>query len=122
FAGLTREDCRRKVVEALQAEGLLEKIELHQHAVGVCSRCDTAVEPMLSYQWFLSVNKPDLKGESIAGKAIAAVEQGHTTFHPKFWENTYFAWMRNLQDWCISPQLWWGHRIPAYWCSRCENP
>ena len=122
FAGLTREDCRRKVVEALQAEGLLEKIEPHQHAVGVCSRCDTAVEPMLSYQWFLSVNKPDRKGESIAGKAIAAVEQGHATFHPKFWENTYFAWMRNLQDWCISRQLWWGHRIPAYWCSRCENP
>ena len=76
---------------------------------------------MLSYQWFLRVNKPGPDGKSLGGEAIAAVEQGATTFHPKFWENTYFSWMRNLQDWCISRQLWWGHRIPAYWCDRCDN-
>jgi valyl-tRNA synthetase len=121
YAGLTREDCRRRVVDDLKSAGLLGKVDPHQHAIGVCSRCDTIVEPMLSYQWFLAVNKPDQSGESMAGKAIAAVEQGDTTFHPKFWENTYFAWMRNLQDWCISRQLWWGHRIPAYWCERCED-
>jgi valyl-tRNA synthetase len=120
YAGQTREDCRKKVVADLEAEGLLEKIEPHRHAVGTCSRCDTIVEPMLSYQWFLRVNKPGPDGKSLAGEAIAAVEQGATTFHPKFWENTYFSWMRNLQDWCISRQLWWGHRIPAYWCERCE--
>jgi valyl-tRNA synthetase len=121
YQGLTREECRRRVVDDLKSQRLLEKIEPHQHAIGVCSRCETTVEPMLSYQWFMAVNKPDASGQSIAGRAIAAVEQGATTFHPKFWENTYFSWMRNLQDWCISRQLWWGHRIPAYWCERCEN-
>ena len=102
-------------------QDLLEKVEPHKHAVGTCSRCDTVVEPMLSYQWFLRVNKPGPDGKSLAGEAIAAVEQGATTFHPKFWENTYFSWMRNMQDWCISRQFWWGHRIPAYWCDRCED-
>jgi valyl-tRNA synthetase len=121
YQGLTREECRKRVVAELEARGLLEQVEPHRHAVGVCSRCDTAVEPMLSFQWFLAVNKPDARADSIAGRAIAAVERGDTTFHPKFWENTYFAWMRNLQDWCISRQLWWGHRIPAYWCERCAN-
>ncbi|HLW72078.1 MAG TPA: valine--tRNA ligase [Candidatus Binataceae bacterium] len=122
YQGLTREECRKCVVADLEAAGLLAKIEPHQHKIGVCSRCDTIVEPMLSYQWFLAVNKPDAEGESLAGRAIKAVEQGATTFHPKFWENTYFSWMRNLQDWCISRQLWWGHRIPAYWCQSCEKP
>ena len=121
YAGLTREACRQRVVADLESQALIEKIEPHKHAIGVCSRCDTVVEPMLSDQWFLRVNKPDASGESIAGRAIAAVEQGATTFFPKFWENTYFAWMRNLQDWCISRQLWWGHRIPAYWCERCGD-
>jgi valyl-tRNA synthetase len=122
YQGLTREECRRKVVADLEAQGLLEKTEPHSLKLGVCSRCDTVVEPMLSYQWFLAVNKSGADGESLAGRAIKAVEQGGTTFHPKFWENTYFSWMRNLQDWCISRQLWWGHRIPAYWCQSCENP
>jgi valyl-tRNA synthetase len=80
------------------------------------------VEPMLSYQWFVRVNQPDASGESLTSRAIKAVETGATTFHPKFWENTYFSWMRNLNDWCISRQLWWGHRIPAYWCESCRNP
>ena len=122
YQGLTREDCRRQIVADLEARGLLEKIEPHQHALGVCSRCDTVVEPMLSYQWFMAVNKPGANGESLAGAAIKAVEQGATKFYPKRWENTYFSWMRNLQDWCISRQLWWGHRIPAYWCQSCAKP
>jgi valyl-tRNA synthetase len=119
YAGMPREVCRKRVVADLTAQQLLEKIEPHKHALGVCSRCDTAVEPMLSYQWFMRVSKPDASGQSIAGRAIAAVEQGDTKFFPPHWENTYFAWMRNIQDWCISRQLWWGHRIPAYWCERC---
>jgi len=121
YAGLTREACRQQVVADLTARHLIEKVEPHQHALGVCSRCDTVVEPMLSYQWFMRVNKADTTGQSIAARAIAAVEQGETKFFPAFWENTYFAWMRNLQDWCISRQLWWGHRIPAYWCERCVD-
>jgi valyl-tRNA synthetase len=114
YQGLDREECRRRVVEDLRSRKLLEKIEPHSHAVGVCSRCDTVVEPMLSNQWFVSI-KP------LAEKAIAAVRDGRTQFHPNFWENTYFAWMENVYDWCISRQLWWGHRIPAYWCSRCNH-
>jgi valyl-tRNA synthetase len=121
YRGLTREACRKLVVEDLSAQELLEKVEPHAHKVGVCSRCDTIVEPMLSDQWFVAVNKPGPSGKSIAGAAIEAVEQGDTQFHPKFWENTYFSWMRNIQDWCISRQLWWGHRIPAYWCLSCTD-
>ncbi|HXR23718.1 MAG TPA: valine--tRNA ligase, partial [Candidatus Binataceae bacterium] len=121
YQGRTREQCRKQVVADLTAQDLLEKIEPHAHKLGVCSRCDTVVEPMLSDQWFVAVNKPGPNGKSLAGAAIEAVENGDTTFHPKFWENTYFSWMRNIQDWCISRQLWWGHRIPAYWCMRCED-
>jgi valyl-tRNA synthetase len=121
YQGLTREQCRKQVVADLEAQDLLEAVTPHSHKLGVCSRCDTVVEPMLSDQWFVAVNKPGPNGKSLAGAAIAAVENSDTTFHPKFWENTYFSWMRNIQDWCISRQLWWGHRIPAYWCVRCEG-
>ena len=114
YRGMTREDCRSKVVEDIIALGLLEKTEPHQHAIGACSRCETVVEPMLSNQWFVRV-KP------LAEQALAAVRDGRTTFHPKFWENTYFSWMENVYDWCISRQLWWGHRIPAYRCVRCDH-
>src|ERR1700678_1379207 len=100
----------------------MERFEPHAHKVGVCSRCDTVVEPMLSEQWFVAVNKVGPNGKSLAGEAIAAVENGATTFHPKFWENTYFSWMRNIEDWCISRQLWWGHRIPAWWCKGDACP
>ncbi len=112
YAGLSREECRKRVVEDLERDGLLEKVEPHQHAVGVCSRCDTVAEPMLSWQWFV-------KTKPLAEPAIAAVREGRTVFHPKFWENTYFGWMENIHDWCISRQLWWGHRIPAWWCDHC---
>ncbi len=114
YRGLSRDACRRRVVDDLKTQGLLEKIEPHRHSVGVCSRCDTVVEPMLSQQWFVRV-KP------MAEKAIAAVRDGRTRFYPKFWENTYFRWMEDIHDWCISRQLWWGHRIPAYVCQRCNH-
>ncbi|MGH7934601.1 MAG: valine--tRNA ligase, partial [Candidatus Binataceae bacterium] len=107
YQGLTREECRRRVVDDLKTLGLLETIEPHAHAVGVCSRCETIVEPMLSEQWFVKV-KP------LADQALKAVRgerldpDDRTTFFPGFWANTYFAWMENVYDWCISRQLWWG--------------
>ena len=114
YRGLSRDACRGRIVDDLKTQELLEKIEPHRHTVGVCSRCDTVVEPMLSEQWFVRV-KP------MAEKAIAAVRDGRTRFFPKFWENTYFRWMEDIHDWCISRQLWWGHRIPAYTCQRCNH-
>ncbi|MFZ5994839.1 MAG: valine--tRNA ligase [Thermodesulfobacteriota bacterium] len=112
YRGLDRYECRKKVVADLEAEGLLEKVEPLEHAVGHCYRCKTVVEPTLSKQWFVSV-KP------LAEKAIAAVETGQTRIIPKMWENTYFDWMHNIRDWCISRQIWWGHRIPAWFCDDC---
>ena len=112
YAGLDRFACRKKVVEDLEKLGLLEKIEEYQHGVGHCYRCQTVVEPTLSKQWFVSV-KP------LAEKAIAAVKEGQTKIHPKTWENTYFDWMYNIRDWCISRQIWWGHQIPAWTCEDC---
>ncbi len=114
YRGLSREECRKRVVEELRAAGLLEKIEPHRHKVGVCSRCDTVVEPMLSEQWFVRV-------KDLANLSMQAVRDGRTTFHPKLWEKTFFNWMENVHDWCISRQLWWGHRIPAYRCERCSK-
>ncbi|MGD0073748.1 MAG: valine--tRNA ligase [Candidatus Binataceae bacterium] len=114
YKGLSIKECREKVVDDLKEQELIEKIEPHRHAVGVCSRCDTTVEPILSYQWFVKV-------APIAEKATAAVRDGRTRFHPKFWENTYFGWLDNVHDWCISRQLWWGHRIPAWRCAKCEH-
>ncbi len=114
YRGLSREDARKQIVKDLEHAGLLEKIEPHSHAVGVCSRCDTIIEPMLSEQWFMRMRE-------MADRAIEAVRKGDTTFHPKFWENTFFNWLENIHDWCISRQLWWGHRIPAYRCARCDH-
>ena len=112
YAGLDRFECRRRVVADLEALGLLEKIEPYQHGVGHCYRCHTVVEPTLSKQWFVSV-KP------LAAEAIKAVEDGRTRIHPKSWEATYFDWMHNIRDWCISRQIWWGHQIPAWTCETC---
>ena len=114
YRGLAREEARRQVVRDLESAGLLEKVEPHAHTIGVCSRCDTVVEPMLSEQWFMRMRE-------MADRAIKAVRDGDTRFHPKFWENTFFNWMENIHDWCISRQLWWGHRIPAYRCVRCDH-
>jgi len=114
FAGLDRYACRERVVADLTAAGLLEKIEDYQHAVGHCYRCRTVVEPTLSKQWFVSV-KP------LAEKAIQAVKDGDTRLFPKSWENQFFDWMDNIRDWCISRQIWWGHRIPVWTCLACQE-
>jgi valyl-tRNA synthetase len=114
YQGLDRESARKRILADLKSAGLYEREEKHTNAVGTCSRCDTIVEPMLSEQWFLDV-------KSMAKKAIDAVKDGRTKFFPKFWESTFFNWMENIHDWCISRQLWWGHRIPAYRCQRCDH-
>ncbi|MDH4201174.1 MAG: valine--tRNA ligase, partial [Spirochaetia bacterium] len=112
YAGISREKAREKILEDLEHSGFLEKTEDIKHAVGECYRCQTLVEPISSLQWFVDI-KP------LAEKAIEVVKSGQIEFLPKRWENTYFEWLNNIQDWCISRQLWWGHRIPAYYC---ENP
>ncbi|MDR1358842.1 MAG: valine--tRNA ligase, partial [Coriobacteriales bacterium] len=112
FAGLTREEAREAVVQSIEELGLLEKVEEHQHAVGHCYRCDTTIEPWLSEQWFVAMKE-------LAAPALQAVRSGAVRFYPKRWENTYFHWMENIRDWCISRQLWWGHRIPVFYWSSC---
>ena len=114
FAGQDRFQCRKAVVSALEQAGLLEKIDPHRHAVGHCYRCKTIVEPNLSKQWFV-------KTQPLAEKAIAAVETGQTRIVPEMWNKTYFDWMHNIKDWCISRQIWWGHQIPAWTCEACGH-
>jgi valyl-tRNA synthetase len=114
YKGLSRFDARKKVLEDLDKLGLLVKIEDHDHAVGHCYRCGTVIEPYLSKQWFVKV-KP------LADAAIKAVEDKKIMFIPQNWEKTYFEWMYNIRDWCISRQLWWGHRIPAFYCGTCGH-
>ena len=112
YAGQDRFAARRALVERLEADGLLEKTEDHTHAVGQCSRCHTVVEPLVSTQWFVRIRP-------LAEPAIAAVQDGGTRFVPDNWARTYFEWMTNIHDWCISRQLWWGHRVPAWYCDQC---
>ncbi len=112
FAGLDRYEARRQAVEALREQGLIVRTEPHRHNVGHCYRCMTTVEPKASYQWFVRM-KP------LAEPAIEAVRDGRTQFIPPHFDKIYFSWMENIRDWCISRQLWWGHRIPAYYCSGC---
>jgi valyl-tRNA synthetase len=111
YAGLDRFECRRRIVEDMQGLGLIERIEPYRHAVGVCYRCKTPVEPLISKQWFVRT-KP------LAEPAIKAVREGRIRIVPRTWRRTYFAWMENIRDWCISRQLWWGHRIPVWYCDR----
>ena len=112
YQGLDRMACRQKVLEDLKALGLLEKVEKYQHNVGRCYRCKVLVEPYLSKQWFVKV-------APLADRALAAVQQGETEIFPKNWEKTYYEWMTNIRDWCISRQIWWGHQIPAWTCGAC---
>jgi valyl-tRNA synthetase len=118
YDGLDRHEARKQIVDALAKLGLIERIDEHLHAVGHCYRCKTVVEPYLSPQWFVRVGPPDQEG-SLAHRAIQAVANGDTRIIPEQWKNSYFAWMENIKDWCVSRQLWWGHRIPAYACADC---
>jgi len=112
YAGMDRYEARKVIVEDLEAEGALVKIEDYSHNVGTCYRCGTTVEPRVSKQWFVKM-KP------LAGPAIDAVKNGETKFIPDYFDKTYFHWLENIRDWCISRQLWWGHRIPAFYCDEC---
>ncbi len=115
YQGLDRYDCRKAVLADLETQGFLQKAVPHKNMVPVCARTGQVVEPMLTDQWFVAVNKPDANGKSIAQKAIDAVDSGAVKFVPENWVNTYNQWMNNIQDWCISRQLWWGHQIPAWY-------
>ena len=112
YAGMDRYEARKAIVEDLQAEGALVEIEDYSHNVGTCYRCGTTVEPRVSKQWFV-------KMEPLAKPAVEVVRNGKVKFVPERFDKTYFHWMENIKDWCISRQLWWGHRIPAYYCDDC---
>ncbi len=109
YAGLDRFECRRRIVEDMKALGLIDRIEPYRHAVGVCYRCKTVVEPLISKQWYVRI-KP------LAEPAIKAVRSGRIKIIPRGWAKTYYHWMENIRDWPISRQLWWGHRIPVWYC------
>jgi valyl-tRNA synthetase len=112
FAGMDIASCREAVVERLKLEGVLVKIDEHRLSVGTCYRCHETVEPLLSEQWFMEVR-------DLADRTLQALDRGETRFVPAHWEKTYRAWMENIRPWCVSRQLWWGHRIPAWYCDGC---
>ena len=112
YAGMDRYEAREAIVKDLEAEGALVKIEDYSHNVGTCYRCHTTVEPRVSKQWFV-------KMKELAAPAIEAVKKGDTQFVPEHFDKTYFHWLEGIKDWCISRQLWWGHRIPAFYCDEC---
>jgi valyl-tRNA synthetase len=114
FAGLTVDDAREAVVARLEERGLFVKAEDYKHAVSTCYRCGTAIEPLLSLQWFMDMKR-------LVRPAITAVEDGRVRFVPGRWGEVYLDWMAGIRPWCISRQLWWGHRIPAYFCERCDH-
>jgi valyl-tRNA synthetase len=114
YAGMDRDRCRARVIEDLDKQGLLEKVEDYRHRVGQCYRCKTIIEPVLSEQWFVAVRP-------LAERAMQAVREGFTRIIPRNWERNYFEWLQNIEDWCISRQIWWGHRIPAWYCQDCQE-
>ncbi|MEK6706832.1 MAG: valine--tRNA ligase [Bdellovibrionota bacterium] len=114
FSGMRFAEARELVLQQLRESRLLIKTEDHVHKVGLCQRCENVAEPIISKQWFVKI-------ESLAKPAIEAVKDGRISFAPKNWEKTYFEWMYNIRDWCISRQLWWGHQIPAWYCGRCQE-
>jgi len=114
FAGLTPKEAREKVLAELDAAGALEKVEDYATTTSKCSRCETVIEPLLSKQWFV-------KMEGMAKRAMDVVREEKIKFYPRgWWEETYFRWLENIRDWCVSRQLWWGHRIPVWYCTECE--
>jgi valyl-tRNA synthetase len=122
YAGLDRYVARKRIVADLEAQGLLAGIKDYTNNVGHCDRCKTVVEPRLSTQWFIAVNKiADSRGASMSELAIRAVEEEKIRFTPEMYKKTYLNWMGNIHDWCISRQLWWGHRIPAWHCAVCHK-
>ena len=112
FSGMTRDEAREAVVARFEELGLLDHVEDHDHSVMTCYRCHTKLEPWLSEQWFVAV-------DGLKGEAARVVEDGSVTFYPERWKQVYLDWMGNLKDWCISRQLWWGHRIPMFYCDEC---
>lgn len=114
YKGVDRYEAREKIVDDLTELGFLEKIEKHKHAVGHCYRCKTVIEPLQTVQWYVKI-KP------LAREAVKVVKEGRIKFIPEGWINNYYAWMRDIRDWCISRQLWWGHRIPVWYCAQCET-
>ena len=112
YAGMDRMEARKAIVEDLEKEGAIVKIEDYSHNVGVCYRCHSSIEPKVSKQWFV-------KMEPLAKPAIDCVKNGEVKFVPERFDKTYYHWMENIKDWCISRQLWWGHRIPAWYCDEC---
>lgn len=112
YEGMDRYECRKQMIKDLDEMGLLVKVEDHSHNIGQCYRCGTTVEPIISKQWFVKMN-------SLAQPAIDAVKKKDTEFVPEHFEKVYFHWLENIRDWCISRQLWWGHRIPAFYCDDC---
>ncbi|UCD16634.1 MAG: valine--tRNA ligase, partial [Candidatus Zixiibacteriota bacterium] len=114
FKGLDRYVARRQLVDELEKKGQLEKIDEYDLSVGTCYRCHSEIEPYLSDQWFVRMAQ-------LAKPAIDAVTSGQLRFHPEHWSKTYLHWMENIRDWCISRQLWWGHRIPVYYCEECNE-
>ena len=115
YEGMDRLECREALVEDLHDREEMESIEPHVHSVGHCYRCNTVIEPYLSDQWFV-------KMRPLADKAIQATREGEVSFHPDRWEDYYLSWLENVRDWCISRQIWWGHRMPVYYCQECEHP
>jgi valyl-tRNA synthetase len=115
FKGLNVKEAREKIIKELEEKDLLEKIEDYDMMISGCSRCDTVVEPLTSKQWFV-------KMDGMAKKAIDVVKNGKIKFYPEgWWEKTYFNWLENIRDWCVSRQLWWGHRLPVWYCKDCEK-
>lgn len=112
YAGMERYACRKKVIEDLKASGLIDREERYKYSVGHCYRCKTIIEPLPTLQWYVST-------KSLAAAAIDAVKDGRIRIIPASWENTYYSWMENIRDWCISRQIWWGHRIPVWYCDEC---
>jgi valyl-tRNA synthetase len=112
YQGLSREECRKRVVADLENQGLLDKVEPYKLSASICERCGTAVEPLVSEQWFVRM-------QELAKPAVEVVESGRVQFIPERWTKVYLDWMYNIKDWCISRQLWWGHRIPVFYCDEC---
>ena len=120
YAGVERFEARSRVVAELESLGVLEKAESHRHSVGHCQRCATVVEPLISMQWFVNVGSHE-QPDSIAGKAYRAVTEGDIRIVPERFTRVYLNWLENIRDWCISRQLWWGHRIPVWYCGHCVH-